>query len=301
MNRASGDSARAGEARQGVPANTGRVDLHAHTNVSDGTDSPTALIAAAVRAELDVVAITDHDSTAGWDEAAEAARSAEVRLVRGAEISVVHHGLSVHLLAYLFDPADPDLLGQLSRVRSARLDRARSMVDLIGRDYPITWDGVQEWTTPGTTVGRPHIADALVASGSVSSRDEAFTSILASDGPYYVPHFAIPARAAIRGVRAAGGVPVIAHPGAEQRGRTLSDAAVADLTSAGLAGLEVDHRDNDAATRERLRRLAESLGLLVTGASDYHGTGKRNRLGENTTRPEALSEILRQAYGVALI
>lgn len=282
-------------------SSTARIDPHTHTTVSDGTDTPTELVGAAVEAGLDVVGIADHDSTAGWEEAADAARDAGIHLIRGAELSVVHHGTSVHLLSLLFDPTAPELTGQLDRVRNARVDRAHKMVDLIAKDYPITWQGVLAWTTEGTTVGRPHIADALVESGAVANRDEAFTSILASRGQYFVPHYAIPAQSAIQWVRAAGGVPVLAHPGAVHRGSVLSDAEIAELAQAGLAGLEVDHRDHDAVTKVRLRNLANSLGLLATGASDYHGTGKRNRLGENTTAPTVLGEILEQADGVSMI
>ena len=146
-------------------------------------------------------------------------------------------------------------------------------------------------TVEGTTIGRPHIADALVAAGLSPDRSAAFATILATDTPYYVPHYAPDAVAAVRGIRAAGGVPVFAHPGADGRGRVVSDAVIEEMTAAGLAGLEVFHRDHDERQRARLEDLARTLGLFVTGSSDYHGAGKPNRLGENTTARTVLEQI----------
>jgi predicted metal-dependent phosphoesterase TrpH len=165
------------------------------------------------------------------------------------------------------------------------------MTELLAQDYPISWDDVVARTGDGATVGRPHLADALVALGLVTTRDEAFATMLHARAPYYVPHYAPDTAAAVRAVRAAGGVPVMAHPGAGARGRVVSDETIAALADVGLRGLEVDHRDHDEATREHLRALASELGLLVTGSSDYHGRGKDNRLGENTTAPQVLEAI----------
>lgn len=282
-------------------ATGGAIDLHTHSTASDGTDTPAGLVRAAARAGLDVVALTDHDTTAGWEPAAQAAREVGIRLVRGAELSVSHHGYSVHLLAYLFDPDAAELREHRRAVRSARLDRARRMVGLLAHDFPITWEDVVAQTSEGASVGRPHIADALVAAGVVGHRDDAFASMLAGSSPYYVPHYAMPAADAVRLVREAGGVPVIAHPGAALRGRVLPDAAIAELVPLGLAGLEVDHRDHDAAARRRVRALADRLGILGTGSSDYHGTGKRNLLGENTTDPAVYGELVAQASGVPVV
>lgn len=268
-----------------------RIDLHTHSVASDGTDAPEQVLAAARAAGLDVVALTDHDSTRGWDDAAAAVERTEVALVRGAEISCVVDGMSVHLLSYLHDPEDPALLAEAEATRDSRLTRARRMVERIGADLDLRWEDVEAQTVPGTTVGRPHIADALVAKGYVPDRSAAFDTLLATGSPYYVPHRATPAERAVRLVRAAGGVPVLAHPAAEIRGRILSDAAIASLVDAGLAGLEVDHRDHDAAQRARLRGIAADAGLLVTGSSDYHGAGKENLLGEHTTDPEVLGAI----------
>ena len=271
-----------------------RIDLHTHSRASDGTDSPRGVLEAAAGAGLDVVALTDHDTTAGWAEAADAVASTGVALVRGTEISTRAGGISVHLLSYLHDPAHAALLAELDRTRDARTSRARRMVDLIAEDYPITWDDVLAQTVEGTTIGRPHIADALVAAGLSPDRSAAFATILATDTPYYVPHYAPDAVAAVRGIRAAGGVPVFAHPGADGRGRVVSDAVIEEMTAAGLAGLEVFHRDHDERQRARLEDLARTLGLFVTGSSDYHGAGKPNRLGENTTAPTVLEQIEEQ-------
>ena len=267
------------------------IDLHTHSTASDGTDAPGQVMEAAAAAGLTVVALTDHDTAAGWDEAAASAARVGVALVRGAEISTVSDHVSVHLLAYLHDPTHPALVAELERTRASRLTRLERMAGLLGEDYPITWDDVLAQTGPGATVGRPHLADALVAAGVVATRDEAFATMLRPGTRYYVPHFAPDAVAAVHAVRAAGGVPVFAHPGASQRGRVVPEERIEELAAAGLVGLEVDHRDHDEPTRARLRDLAGALGLLVTGSSDYHGAGKPNRLGENTTSADVLAQI----------
>ena len=268
-----------------------RIDLHTHSVVSDGTDAPEALVAAAVAAGLDVVALTDHDTTRGWAAAEDAARAAGIALVRGAEVSCRAAGTSVHLLSYLHDPAHPGLRAATEETREDRLRRARRIVDRLAQDLDLSWEDVEEQTEPGTTVGRPHIADALAARGHVADRSAAFATLLAVGSPYYVPHHAPDAVEAVRLVRAAGGVPVLAHPGAAGRGDVVPDDVVAAMAGAGLAGLEVDHRDHTTADRTRLRALAAELGLLVTGSSDYHGAGKPNRLGEHTTDPAVLEAI----------
>ncbi len=268
-----------------------RIDLHAHSSASDGTQTPAELVAAAAAAGLDVVALTDHDTTVGWDAAARAARDVGIALVRGTEVSARWRGVSVHLLSYLQDPTHEALVRELERTRDARLGRARRMVELLARDVPITWQDVVAQSDDAVTVGRPHIADALVANGVVPTRDAAFARLLRADGPYHVPHYAPDAADAVRAIVAAGGVPVFAHPGADARGRIVPDETFDELAAAGLVGLEVHHRDHSPAQRERLTALADRLGLLVTGGSDYHGAGKLNELGENLTRPETLAAI----------
>lgn len=274
------------------------IDLHTHSTASDGTDTPAQVMKVAAAAGLAVVALTDHDTTAGWAEASAAAAAEGLALVRGIEISahalVGGRPVGVHVLAYLHDPDHAGLLAELTRTRDSRTTRAERMAGLLGEDYPITWEDVLAQTEPGTTIGRPHLADALVAAGAVVDRDEAFATILRTGSRYYVPHYAPDAGDVVRLVRDAGGVPVFAHPGADGRGRIVPDTTIAELAGAGLAGLEVDHRDHDRDARRRLTALAGELGLLVTGSSDYHGRGKLNLIGENTTRPEVLDEIERQ-------
>jgi predicted metal-dependent phosphoesterase TrpH len=279
-----------------------RIDLHAHSSVSDGTDTPAGLIAAARAAGLDAVAITDHDSTGGWAEATEAALALGVTLVPGMEVSCrTPEGISVHVLCYLHDPLHEGLLEEITKAKDARLSRAEHMVSLLAEDYPLSWDDVTHHVAPGATVGRPHIADALVAAGIVEDRSEAFATILSSRSRYFVQHYAPEPALAVELVRAAGGVPVFAHPVAEARGRTVGEATYHAMIDAGLAGLEVYHRDNPEARRPFLLELAERHGLFVTGSSDYHGLGKVNRLGENTTSEEVLGEIERQARGAVVV
>lgn len=267
-----------------------RADLHTHSTASDGTTTPSELVAAAAAAGIDVLAITDHDTTAGWEEALAAGDRYGIRIIPGSEITTRVGRNKVHLLSYLQRRDDEELAARLADSRSSRVVRARSMVELLARDYPITWDVVLRHTPPGATIGRPHIADALVELGVAPNRDEVFTTVLYDGGRYDVPN-AVPTPVEMVGlVRAAGGVPVIAHPRA--RVGQLTEQQIADLVDAGLAGIEVDHRDHSEADRRRLRELASELGIFVTGSSDYHGAGKLNELGENLTAPEVVEQIL---------
>lgn len=277
-----------------------RIDLHAHSNVSDGTQPPAELVAAAATARLDVMALTDHDSTDGWSPALAAARHHGVGLIPGMEISCkTARGNSVHLLCYLQDPSNMALLDEITKAKDARLTRAERMVERLAEDYPLSWDDVSAHLAPGATVGRPHIADALVAAGIVADRNEAFANILTSHSRYFVSHYAVDPVLAVELVRAAGGVPVFAHPVATGRGRVVEPEIFHDMIDAGLLGLEVDHRDNPPEGRAWLRQLARERGLFATGSSDYHGAGKPNLLGENTTTPEAMEQLLALGTGSA--
>ena len=259
-------------------------------------------MAAAAAAGLDVIALTDHDSTDGWAEASRAALEVGVALVPGMEISCrTEHGISVHLLSYLHDPTHAGLLDEITKAKDARLTRAERMVTLLAEDYPLNWDDVIHHVAPGATMGRPHIADALVAAGVVADRTEAFTSILTSHSRYFVQHYAPEPALAVELVRAAGGVPVFAHPVASSRGRVVGERTYREMIDAGLVGLEIDHRDNSDDGREFLRGLAAKHGLLVTGSSDYHGAGKPNRLGENLTAPDVFARIEELGTGTAVI
>lgn len=279
-----------------------RIDLHTHSRVSDGTESPDVVAAAAHAAGLDVFALTDHDSTAGWAAAGRAAVELGLTFVPGMEVSCrTEEGISVHVLSYLHDPTHPGLLEEIGKARDARLNRAERMVELLAEHFPISWAGVHEHVGEGATVGRPHIADALVAAGVVSDRSEAFAHILASHSPYYVPHYAPAPELAVRLVREAGGVPVFAHPMASARGRVVDESTFRAMIAAGLMGLEVDHRDNTDEGKVWLRALAREEGLFITGSSDYHGAGKPNSLGENLTSPEVFDVIEAAGTGSSVI
>lgn len=271
------------------------IDLHTHSTVSDGTESPAQLIAAAIAAGIGTVAITDHDSTAGWAEALAAARGSDLTVIPGIELSTQLEYASVHILGYLIDPNDPDLMAEMGRIREERYGRAESMVGRIARDYDLSWADVLAQTMPGSTVGRPHIADALVAKGIVPDRTAAFQTILNWRGGYFQPHKAPLPVVGVELIAGAGGVPVIAHPGARGPSTLFDNARIRDLVAAGLAGLELHHRDNAPDRLPRWRGWADAFDLIVTGSSDYHGAGKPNRLGEHTTEPSQLARILERA------
>ncbi|GAA3830905.1 PHP domain-containing protein [Streptomyces coacervatus] len=274
-----------------------RIDLHAHSTASDGTDTPADLVRNAAAAGLDVVALTDHDTTRGYAEAI-AAVPEGLTLVTGAELSCRIDGVSMHMLAYLFDPEEPALLAERELVRDDRVPRAKGMVaKLNGLGVPVTWEQVER-IAGGGSVGRPHVATALVELGVVPTVSDAFTDDwLADGGRAFVEKHETDPFEAIRLVKAAGGVTVFAHPGASKRGRTVPESGIAELAAAGLDGIEVDHMDHDEETRARLRGLAKELGLLTTGSSDYHGSRKTCVLGEYVTDPEVYGEITRRATG----
>lgn len=280
-----------------IPHGAERIDLHAHTSWSDGTCSVAVLFEHAREAGLDVLALTDHDTVEGWAELPEAVAATGVAAVPGIEVSSEHESLSVHVLALLVDP-DPssELAREMARARSSRVDRARAMVELIAQDHPITWEDVQAQAAGESTVlGRPHIADALVVQGAIPDRSAAFREILSPAGPYYVPYYAPSPTTAVRAIRDAGGVAIVAHPGSVTRDASLPLELLEEMVEAGLAGIEVDHREHDEAERTRLRSFAASHDLLITGGSDYHGAGKPNRLGENLTQPDVLAAITHRA------
>ena len=277
----------------------GPIDLHTHSSVSDGTETPAELVRAALVAGLGTVALTDHDSTAGWQEAFDAAAGTGLSVVPGMELSTSRGWNSIHLLAYLVDPDDVALREETLHIREARLTRAESIVSRLAADFDISWPDVLAQTLHGATVGRPHIADALVARGIAANRSAAFADILHPKFGYFEPHYAPDPLTAVKLVRAAGGVPVLAHPGTRGRDAVVPDTEVKALVDAGLFGVEIHHRENTESGRERLYELASKYGLVVTGSSDYHGAGKPNRLGENTTEPEVLARIVADATGSA--
>lgn len=284
-----------------------KIDLHTHSNASDGTDDPAAMPELARAAGLDVFALTDHDTVAGWAASEITASQTKITLVRGMEITSHYrvdpaehpHGkdrVSVHMLGYLFNPDHPDIRGHIAAMKTSREDRAKEIVERVSRDYPISWEDVQRQCEPGAPVGRPHIADALVAAGVAADRSAVFRTILSSDSPYYVPTVSPLATTAVQWIVAAGGKAVVAHPKARSRGNYLPDAAFGQLRDAGLFGVEVYHRDNSESERGPLEKLAQSLGLRIFGSSDYHGTGKPNRMGENLTSPQVYRELIEGAF-----
>ena len=272
------------------------IDLHTHTNCSDGTDSPAQLVNKALSEGLSVLALTDHDTTSGWQAAQQALRS-NLSLVLGAEIScLTKDGISVHMLGLLFDGAHRSMQEMLENTRDGRIPRARKMIELLNAGgISISMDDVEAVKPVGATLGRPHIADALVKNGVVASRDEAFTDLLHNNSPYYVAHLAPTPEDAISMIRSAGGVAVIAHPFASHRGQVLSVEDFLPLKNAGLNAIEVNHRDHSNEERKALAEIARELDLVITGASDYHGTGKLNSLGENHTHQAEWERLESQA------
>jgi predicted metal-dependent phosphoesterase TrpH len=262
------------------------IDLHTHTTASDGTDSPFALVKKALATGVTTLGITDHDSTAGWAEAVTAIQP-QIQLVLGAEVSCLTiDGISVHMLGLLFDGEDEQMQQMLSDSRDTRLPRMRKMVALLQADgIDIALEDVYQAAPDQATIGRPHLADALVAKKIVATRDEAFADLLHNESKYYVTHAAPTPADAIATIKSAGGVAIIAHPFASRRGQILTADSFQDLVAAGLDGIEVHHRDQNAVEQQVLTEIARELYLVTTGASDYHGTGKLNSMAENTTHP----------------
>ncbi|MGB3441727.1 MAG: PHP domain-containing protein [Actinophytocola sp.] len=283
-----------------------RIDLHTHSTASDGTDTPAQLVANAAAVGLTALAITDHDTTAGWEEA-HGALPPGLRLVRGAELSCVSPDgrgghCTVHLLAYLFDPAAEAVVREYARARAERRERLARIADLMAADgFPVDAASLMAAVPESATAGRPHLAMALMRAGVVSSVDEAFSRFLNDRGRYYLPSSRTPIEESIEMIERAGGVTVLAHAFAAHRGPTVTAEVIKELAGVGLGGVEVDHPDHDDDARKRLRRLADEMDLIVTGSSDYHGTNKVIRLGQETTAPEMLDEIGRQATGVPIV
>jgi len=276
-----------------------RADLHVHSNASDGTDPPAEVMRRAALAGLDVVALTDHDTVAGHAQARQALPGALI-LVPGMELSgrlddPALGSMSLHLLAYLFDPDDPELATETRRIRDDRVLRAQAMVDrLIDLGVPISWEDIA--AVAGTAVvGRPHIARAMAASGAIASPEQAFTpDWIADGGRAYVGRYALDPVRAIALVRSAGGVAVLAHPRAD-RALLVSDAQIAELAAAGLAGVEVFHPDQpDPAS---LLGLTRDLGLIATGGSDDHGSLTGHRIGSHIAAADAYERLIAQATG----
>ena len=277
------------------------IDLHTHSRASDGTDTPAQLIDKAINRGLDVIALTDHDTTRGWDEASTALLNhpskSKIQLVHGAEISCQDSdGISIHMLAFLFNPDYKPLVDVLEQTRENRVSRMERIIARLNEaGIDITIDDVHAQRSGDATLGRPHLADALVARGHVSSRDEAFAALLHNKSKFYINHYSPSPMATIQLIKEAGGVAVIAHPLASQRGRTIRIELLDELIAAGLDGIEVHHRDHSEDEKAQLLRLAIERELIVTGSSDYHGTGKQNQLAEFATHPQQWEALVSRA------
>ena len=278
-----------------------RIDLHTHSDRSDGTMPPRGVVRAAAAVGIDVLGLTDHDTAEGWAEAAETAEEVGIRLVRGMEISCRHAGRSAHLLAYLPDPTHPPLVHGLDLILEGRDQRMPRVVRRL-RDLGIAIDEdlVRSIAGEAAAMGRPHIADALVSLGVVQNRDKAFERYRSPGRPGYVERYAADIEEMIGIVRGAGGVPVLAHPWGRTDPSALQEDGLARLQDVGLVGIEVDHQDHSPAQRAELRGIAGELDLVVTGASDVHGAGKIDHdLGCNTTEPAQLERLLDAAERIA--
>lgn len=275
----------------------GPADLHLHSHHSDGTQSPAEVVRQAHAHGVRTLALTDHDRTSGWHEASAEAARLGMTFIPGMELSAKHEWRSVHVLGYLFDPDDAALTAETDRIRGDRIGRAERIVRNIGRDYDLQWDDVVAQTMGDATVGRPHIADALVARGIVRDRTEAFDGILHPREGYYEPHYAPDPLTAVRLVTDAGGVAIIAHPATAGRDRMMPLSFIERLIDAGLGGFEIDHRENTPEGKRLLRDIAERHDLIVTGSSDYHGAGKPNLPGENTTSEAMVERLIARGTG----
>ena len=285
-----------------------KIDLHAHSSWSDGADSVTEVFRAAKAAGVDVLALTDHDTTKGWDEARSIAAELGIGFVPGIEITTrarvsVDRPFGVHMLAYLPDPNHPALAAALSNTVAKREARLLTLFELVSAEYELTWQDVLDQLREGATHGRPALAAALVARGHFDHTNDVFKTVWADgDNRFYVPNRGvIETIDAVRLIREAGGVPIIAHPLARGKGPAegspMPRAHFIELIEAGLAGFEVYHRDVPEHARRWLISLAQEFDLLLTGSSDYHGIRKHNVLGEQTTSPAVLESIIAQASG----
>jgi predicted metal-dependent phosphoesterase TrpH len=263
------------------------IDLHTHSLASDGTDTPGELINKAHARGISVLGLMDHDTVAGWDEAISYLRPG-MSLVLGSEISCqTLDGTSVHMLGMLFDRENTALAEVLSTTRDNRLTRMNRIIARLNEaGFEISIEDVQAQLAPGATLGRPHLADALIAKKIVASRDEAFAQLLHNNSKYYISHYSPTPEDAIKLIKEAGGVAVIAHPLASLRGRTVSIDSFKSMVEAGLDGIEISHRDQSEEERQLLREVVAQYDIIATGSSDYHGNGKLNELAEFTTNPE---------------
>ena len=250
------------------------VDLHVHSSASDGTDAPEVVVAKAAALGLTALALTDHDTLSGIHEAREAAARYPVELIPGVELSVDHAGVKIHMLAYFLEPTPGPLQDRLEELRTGRTIRNHRIVERLNElGYPITMDDVLRQAA-GDAVGRPHIADALVEAGAIGDRSEAFIGLLGDGGSAYVERDRLTAVDAITLTRESGGVTSIAHPLTINTDAATLRSIFEGLREAGLTGIEAHYSEHPPAIRRQLAAVAADLGLVATGGSDYHGSGK---------------------------
>ena len=268
------------------------IDLHTHSNFSDGTDSPSDLLNKAMANGLTTLALTDHDTVVGWQEARDYLRPG-LSLVLGSEISCqTTDGISVHMLGLLFDPENEALMTMMAQTRDNRIGRMHKIIArLNAAHYEVTIEDVEAQLSEGATLGRPHLADALVAKGYMKSREQVFAEVLHNDSPFYVSHYSPTPEVAIGLIKQAGGVAVIAHAMSSLRGRVVSEESFQSYVQAGLDGIEVFHRDHTIENRVLLSDIADQFDLAKTGSSDYHGNGKLNQLAEFHTAPTEFEKL----------
>jgi 3',5'-nucleoside bisphosphate phosphatase len=268
------------------------IDLHTHSNRSDGTFEPAEIVRLAVERELEVVALTDHDTTAGLEEALSAGRDLGVEVVPGVEFSAEYQATSIHVLCYWMDAGDEDLQTELTRLRDDRFLRGERMIEkLRALGFDISFERVREIASGGNIV-RPHVAQAMVEAGIVGTEREAFERYIADGGPAHVPKHALHPLDAVRLIRQAGGLCVLAHPGMWGAQTSVPEDLIEAMADAGMRGLEVDHTDHAPDQRRHYRALAERLGLIATGGSDCHGLRYDPiRLGTSLCDPDGFAAL----------
>ncbi len=265
------------------------IDLHLHTTASDGRSTPAELVDAVAAADIRVMAVTDHDTVAAYEEVAALGAARGLTVLTGIEITAVEEGRDVHVLGYGFDAEYPELQVFLTSQMAARRERTYQIgARLAQLGVPIDVDAVMDGVPAGRSVGRPHIARALVAAGHVRSMAEAFDRWLAGGCPAFVPREGAPVRDVVAVVSRAGGLAALAHPG-----KAGIDARLRAFVEDGLPAIEVFHPDHSPSVRDRYRQFAEEHGLLMTGGSDYHGDPEQARMPGCSRVPDAVWTALR--------
>jgi 3',5'-nucleoside bisphosphate phosphatase len=253
-----------------------RIDLHTHSTASDGLLSPARLVVTAREHGVGTLALTDHDTTAGVEEALREGARIHVEVIPGVEVNTDVDAFEVHILGYYVDCREADFQAFLARMRAGRIDRARAMVDkLAALDVAVEWARVQA-IAAGASVGRPHVARALVEARRVATVQEAFERFLGRHAPAYVPRLKVSPEEAVEAIRAAGGVPVLAHPGWASSGPVID--RVPRLAAHGLGGIEAYYPDHTAEMTAAYVAVAQQYDLIVTGGTDFHGGGLATRV-----------------------